>query len=280
MCGQDLEPRSYVNLPVGQTFLALGYVRSEGDLSTTVSSALQDAELTIESQVVGIAHTFALGGSSAKVDAVGIRSCLDGSGIFRDNYAEVDRCEYVDPRVKLTWNFFGAPAMSLEEFRKAKPGLVVGASLQLGIPVGTYHSRHLINAGANRWMIRPGTGLSYRLGKWLFDAQFSVALFEDNDNYFNGIKLERDPVYTAQMHIIYSLNKGRWISLNSNYYGGGETTKNGVKSDDELENSRLGVTYSMPLNQHHSIKLYASTTIAKRVGEDFDTFGVAWQYRM
>ena len=51
--GQALEPRSYSNVPIGQTFVVLGYLRSEGDITPTATSPLQDAELTIDVGVCG-----------------------------------------------------------------------------------------------------------------------------------------------------------------------------------------------------------------------------------
>ena len=52
-----------------------------------------------------------------------------------------------------------------------------------------------------------------------------------------------------------------------------------MQSGDRQENSRIGVTYSMPVTRHQSIKLYASTGVLTRVGNDFDTYGIVWQYR-
>jgi hypothetical protein len=276
---QDLEPRSYTNLPIGQTFAVVGVARAEGDLTLTSTSPLQDAELTVDGLVVAMAHTFALAGDSAKVDLVGTRYCYQGDGKFNGEAVGVDRCEYSDPAMRLTWNFYGAPATTLEEFGRIKPGLVVGTSLQVNAPVGTYHSEHLINAGANRWVVRPGLGMSYVLGDWFIDASSSVRIFEDNDNFFNGNKLEQDPLYQAEIHLVYNLKKGRWLALDANYFVGGETSKNGVKSDDRQENSRLGLTFSTPITAHHSIKLVASRGVVTRVGNKFDTYGIFWQYR-
>ncbi len=276
---QDLEPRSYTNLPVGQTFLIVSASRSEGDLSPVPNSPLQDAELTIDAAVYGLAHSFALAGRSAKVALTAGRTCYEGSAIFRGEFVEGRRCEYLDPRVRLSWNFYGAPALNLQEFMTWQPGLVVGASLLASIPAGTYNSENLLNAGANRWMIRPGIGMSHRLGRWSYDLMASVSLFEDNDNFFNGIHVEQDPLYQVQAHLIYRLNRGSWISLNANWFQGGETTKDGVRSDDEMRNSRWGITWSLPLNAHHSLKLFTNTGVVTRIGNDFDSYGLAWQYR-
>ena len=57
---QDLEPRSYTNIPVGEHFLLLGATRSEGGLAPTPSSPLEDADLTIDSLVFGYATSFEL----------------------------------------------------------------------------------------------------------------------------------------------------------------------------------------------------------------------------
>lgn len=276
---QELEPRSYANIPVGQTFLVLGYVHSEGGLSPSPSVPVEDAELTIDGIALGMAHTFAIAGSSSKVDAVLSRLCEKGSAILQGEEIEGRRCGYSDPKVRLTWNFIGAPALDLKDFSQWQAGLVVGTSVQLSIPTGDYDKDKLINTGANRWVLRPGIGLSYRAKRWYYDIFTSVYFYQDNDDYFNNARLAQDPLYALQGHLIYSLKKGSWISLNANFFRGGETKKNGVSSDDLQENSRFGVTYSKPISRQHSIKLYANTGVITHIGNDFDTLGLAWQYR-
>ena len=276
---QTLEPRAYTNVPVGETFIVLGAVRSEGDVAPVPSSPVQDLEMTLDSGVVAMAHTFAIAGKAAKIDAAATRTCYEGSAIFNGEFTEDRRCEYGDPWVKLNWNFYGAPAMELGEYLKWTPGLVVGASLQASIPVGSYTNKQLINAGANRWMLRPGIGMSYAAGGWHFDLSTSIRFFEDNDDFYRGIYLEQKRLYQVQSHLVYSFPKGRWLSLDANYYWGGETSKDGVKAGDRAANSRWGLTFSMPLNPHNSIKLYVSSGVATRIGGDFDNYGIAWQYR-
>ena len=55
--------------------------------------------------------------------------------------------------------------------------------------------------------------------------------------------------------------------------------KNGFDSDDRQKNYRVGVTLGWPLSKQHSIKLYASKGVVTNIGNDSDTFGMAWQYR-
>ncbi|WP_285165043.1 transporter [Shewanella goraebulensis] len=275
---QDLEPRSYTNIPIDMHFMAAGYLHSEGALSPSPSVPLKDAELNLDAAVLAYAHSFALAGSSAKVDMSMARICMQGSANYQGEIVEADRCGYGDPNVRLTWNFYGAPAIERKDFAKYQEGLVMGASLQLSIPLGTYDENKLINAGANQWVFRPGFGMSYTVGDWQYSAMTSIRFYSDNDKFYNQTFLEKQAQYTFQGHIIYSIARGQWLSLSGNYFIGGETSKNGIDADDEQDNSRFGLTYSLAFNQHHSMKLYASTGVITRIGNDFDTLGLVWQY--
>jgi hypothetical protein len=276
---QSLEPRSYTNVPVGINFAVMGVSRLEGDLAPAPSAPIQDAELTIDILAMGYARTLEVAGNSAKFAVSAARTCYEGTATFLGEFTEGRRCENFDPSIRLGYNFYGAPAKDLREFMSWKPGLVIGTSLQVIAPFGDYTSRQLINAGTNRWVIRPGLGMSYQSGRWLWELAGSVRIFEDNDDFFNNTELEQDPIWQLQAHLTYNFNRGRWLSLNTNFFRGGETTVSGVEKDDYLENARLGVTFSTPLTQRLSLKLFASTSVQTRVGNEFDAYGAALQVR-
>jgi hypothetical protein len=63
------------------------------------------------------------------------------------------------------------------------------------------------------------------------------------------------------------------------YFAGGRTALNGVKSDNERANARVGATLALPIDRHNSLKLSASTGVSTRTGSDFNAVGVACQYR-
>ncbi len=275
---QDLEPRSYTNIPIDMHFMAAGYLHSEGALSPSPSVPLKDAHLTLDAAVLGYAHSFGLAGNSSKFDMSLSRICMKGSADYQNEIVTADRCGYGDPKVRLTWNFYGAPAVEAKDFAKYQQGLVIGTSLQVSLPIGTYDETKLINAGANQWVFRPGIGMSYRVGDWYYSAMTSIRLYSDNDEFYNQVQLSKQAQYTFQGHIIYSIARGQWLSLSGNYFIGGETSKNGIDADDDQENSRFGLTYSLAFNRHHSMKLYASTGVITRIGNDFDTLGLVWQY--
>ena len=275
---QDLEPRSFTNIPTGMNFVAVGIVHSEGDFSPSPSIPAKNAMLTSNAAAFGYAHTFALAGRSSKLDVTAARMCVDGRAEVNSERVEGSRCGYTDPQVRLTWNFYGAPAMSRAEFASYEQGVVIGTSLQISLPIGTYDETKLLNAGANQWIFRPSLGMSQHLGDWYYNLIASVRIYGDNDAYFNQTYVEQTPQYNVQAHLIYTLAPGQWVSLSGNYFYGSETRKNGGWSKDEQSNSRFGLTYSFAISRSQSIKLYASTGVITRIGNDFDTLGAMWQY--
>jgi hypothetical protein len=276
---QDLEPRTYSNLPVGQNFLIAGYAHSEGEITPAPSVPLKDVDLTVDAYAGAYARSIDLWGESGKIDVLWSRVCTKGQGTFRGVVTRGDRCGTADPLVRLTYLFYGAPAMTLREFRATAVSRVIGASLAISPPLGDYNNENLINSGSNRWTVKPEIGISNRHGNWSLEGAFGARFFTDNDRFFGDTKLEQDPLYQLQAHVIYHLAKGRWLSVNSNFFWGGETQKNGVDSDDRQENSRFGVTLGWPLTDQQSLKFYANRGVVTRIGNDSDTYGLAWQYR-
>ena len=53
----------------------------------------------------------------------------------------------------------------------------------------------------------------------------------------------------------------------------------GALNRDLQQNWRVGGTRAFPLDRANSIKLYVSSGVSARTGNNFDLAGVAWQYR-
>lgn len=276
---QDLEPRSYANTPVGMNFLLLGYFYSDGDVATDPSAPLEDGKVTVHGGITGYIRSLDLWGKSGKLAALLPYACADGSATLAGRPGERDICGPADPRLRLSINFYGAPALSLEDFRRYRQDLIIGATLQVTAPVGQYDSDKLLNIGTNRWSAKTEIGASRALGRVTLELAGAATFYTDNDNYFGDQKREQDPVYSIQGHFIYNFTHGAWGAIDGTYFRGGRTTTDGVRADDSQENTRIGATLALPVNRHNSVKLYASTGLATRAGGDFDTIGAAWQYR-
>jgi len=277
--GQALEPRLYTNTPIGLNFLITGYVHSTGGLATNPALKIDNAQLTAKTPVAAYARSFDAWGKSAKFDAIVPGGCLSGSADVNGAPQTRDVCGFVDPAFRVSVNFFGAPALTLKEFADYRQDVIVGASLQVIPPWGQYDPSRLVNLGTNRWTFRPEIGVSKSFGALSFELALDTSIFTTNHEFFGARVREQDPMYSAQAHVVYQFRNGIWAALNGTYYAGGDTTVNGVKQNDQQRASRVGATLAIPVDRRNSIKLYASSGISVRTGTDFDTLGIAWQYR-
>jgi len=277
--GQNLEPRAYVNTPVGMNFLIAGYAFSEGGYSADPALPLENAQLYINTVVLAYARALDVWGKSGKVDFILPCSELSGSAQFAGQPVERHVTGFGDPLFRFSVNFYGAPALSLKEFANYRQDTIVGASVQVSLPLGQYEGSKAVNLGTNRWSIKPDIGVSKALGKFTLELTTSVTFYTENDDFFGGHTREQNPIYSAQAHLNYDFGRGIWVALDGTYYWGGRTTVNGVQHNDELESSRIGITFAMPVSRYNSIKLYANTGLSTRTGSNFTTGGIAWQYR-
>jgi hypothetical protein len=275
----EIEPRAYVNTPVGINFLLGGYGYSDGGLETGASSPVKDAELELYTGVLAYARSLEVWGKSGKFDVILSYSELSGTAMAEGQQREREVSGLNDPRFRFSVNFYGAPALSLEEFENYQQDLIIGASVQVSAPLGQYDEERLVNLGNNRWYAKPDIGISKAWGAFSLELSTGVFFFSKNDDFFGGKTLEQDPVYSTQLHGTYSFGRGVWVALSGTYDCGGRTTIDGVRSDDLESNWRLGATLALPVNRKNSIKLYASTGVRTRTGSDTDLVGVLWQYR-
>jgi hypothetical protein len=148
---QSIEPRAYSNAPVGVNFLVAGPYYTRGGLSFDSSLPLTDPNLKTSNAVVGYARTLDLWGRSGKFDVIVPYTWLSGTATYRGDAVERRVDGFADPLLRLSVNFYGAPALTLPEFNAYEQDLIVGASLQVSVPAGQYDSTKLVNIGTNRW---------------------------------------------------------------------------------------------------------------------------------
>lgn len=276
---QELEPRAYANAPVGLNFLIGGYTYIEGGIATDPSGPIENAELSVHGPVLGYARILDVAGKSAKVDIVVPYGFLEGSADVAGEPREREISGLWDPKVRFSINLLGAPALSASEFATYRQKWIVGASVQVGLPVGQYDDTRVVNLGNNRWSIKPEVGVSRALGRWSFELAAGATIYTDNDDYPGDRTREQEPVYSMQGHVIYNFPSRIWLAVNATFYEGGATTIDGARASDRLRSSRAGATLSLPINKRNSLKLYAHTGVSVRTGTDFDALGAAWQYR-
>lgn len=275
---QEMEPRAFSPAPVGMQFLGVVYGHSQGDLVFDPSVPIEDADASVDSLALGYVRVFNLAGMTARVGAVLPWADGTATGLVAGQPRRRDVTGLADPRLTASLIFFGAPALTPAEFAQRAKGTVAGVSLQLGVPLGEYDSDYLINIGTNRWILRTALGGSIQRGHWIFEGAAGVSVTTDNDDFFGGQRFEQDPIWAVQAHVVRELRRrGHWLAFDATYYRGGRTSTNGVESSIELDNTRLGITYTRPLTPRQSLKFAYATGVVTQVGTDFDQIQVAYQ---
>ena len=276
---QDIEPRAYSNAPIGVNFLIAGYAYTRGGLSLDPSLPITDPLLKTSNAVLAYARVIELGGQSAKVDVIVPYTWLDGTALYRGDPVARTVDGAADASVRLSVNFLGAPALRLPEFARYEQDLIVGASLRVTAPTGQYDRTRLVNIGTNRWSFRPEVGVSKASGPWTLELKVAATFYTDNDDFYGGSRRSQGNIYSAGLHVVRGFANGMWASLDTTVFGGGRTTIDGDRADDLQQNWRVGATLAMPVDRLNSVKLYASSGVQDRTGNDYDLIGIAWQHR-
>jgi hypothetical protein len=275
---QDLEPRAYANTPVGLNFLIAGYSYTTGGIATDPALPIEDADLTLHTGLLAYARSLDFWGRSGKIDVVAPYSGLSGTALIMGQEREREVTGFHDPRVRLSVNLYGAPALSLEEFAAYEQDLIIGVSLAVTTPLGQYDSDKAVNLGTNRWSVKPELGISKALGPVTLELAAGATVYTKNDDFL-GRTREQAPLYTLQANVVYEFGWGIWGAVTVTYVTGGRTTVDGRQSDDRQNNLRVGGTLALPVNRYNSVKLYGATGASTRSGGEFDVIGIAWQYR-
>ena len=276
---QDIEPRAYSNAPVGVNFVVAGVAYSHGGLSLDPSLPVTDARLESSAAVLAYARVLDLWGVSGKFDAIVPYASLSGTAVYAGQPVERSIHGAANPLLRISANLVGAPALTLQEFAAYRQDLIVGVSLQVGVPLSQYDPTRLLNIGTNRWSAKPELGVSKAIGSWTIEGQAAVTFYGDNTDFFGGSTRTQDPLYALQGHVIHSFRSGIWASLDLTYFAGGRSTIDGVAKNDLQQNWRVGATLAIPVDRRNSIKLAASSGVSARTGNNFDLLAVAWQYR-
>jgi hypothetical protein len=276
---EGIEPRAYSAAPTGVNFLIAGYAYAEGGPSIDSSLPVVDPKLDLSGAILAYARSLDLWGKAAKFDIIATDAKLSGSAIYQGAPVRRDVEGFGDPLARLSVILFGAPTMTPAAFRSYKQDLIVGASLQVSVPLGQYDPTRLVNIGTNRWSFRPEIGISQAVGRWTLEAQAAATVFTENPDFYGGNRRSVSPLYSGQIHAIYNFRSGLWGSLDATYFTGGQTTVNGTLHQDLERNWRVGATLAVPVNRRNSIKFYASSGVLARTGNNFNLIGAAWQYR-
>lgn len=278
-CAQDLEPRAYSPAPVGTNFVAVTYSRASGDFLPDPTLPIQNASVHFSFAAAAYYHSFGLFGRQATVTLAVPYIWGSGSALLNGVPTHIYRSGLGDPALRFSWNLYGSPAVSPQEFKKRPHRTVIGASLLVTAPLGQYNPKPLVNLGTNRWSFRPQIGFSREVRSWDFDLYLGGYFFTENADFFGGHVRRQAPMAATQVHISYTFRPGMWAAVDGTYYTGGRTTLDGVLNNDLQQSVRVGLTFSLPIKRAQSLKFQYTRGAVVRVGGDFTTVGVTYQFR-
>lgn len=267
LSAQEIEARTYSNAPIGINFLSAGVVQAKS------------GNYQLTSEVMSLTHIIDVAGQSGKITLVLPYGRLNKSSTIGGNTLNASAEGLSDPVIKASVNLYGAPALTLDQFKDYQQDIIIGVSVAASAPWGKYNDEQIINVGANRWFVQPGIGISKAMGPWRFELAGAGIFYTSNTDFMGGNTLSQNPVYTRQGHAIYYFENTAWISVDATYFTGGQSYLNGNPISGSQENWRYGSTFSYPVNKHNSIRLSASTGAYSRTNNSYDLYGISWQYR-
>jgi hypothetical protein len=286
LSAQDLTPRAYVVTPVRTNAVTASFIYNDGELLFEGTVPIVDSRGRLSVPALSLYHSFGFLGRSANVAATLPYGRGTFTGTLGATEIEAYRSGLLDSVYRLSVNLLGAPAMELSEFRKWRQKHLLGASLKIVAPTGQYDPTKLINLGGNRWALKPELGYSGRFGSFIVDGYAAVWFFTTNPEFFShnqyvpGTQSQtQEPVLAFETHVSYDIKPRFWVSLDGNFWRGGRTSLNGVQNPATLQqNSRIGVTASIPLTRRQALKLGYADGAYVRFGGNYKIASIAWQY--
>ena len=277
---QDLSPRAYVITPVNLNLVTFTYSFNDGNVLFDQALPVTGGQGKINSWVCTYLYSGDFFGRSFQATASLPYAEGNLSGKLLNQEMHLYRSGLVDSVYRFSVNLKGGPAMKAPEYAKWHQKLLIGASIRVVAPTGQYDPRRVINQGSNRWAFKPEIGLSRRWGNWLLDTYAGVWFFADNPEFYPGsVTLSQRPVGSFEGHVSYDVKPRLWFSFDANYWFGGDTVSNGVLQVKTFENnSRIGVTASIPIDKHQSVKFSFSNGAYVVYGGDYKTVSIAYQY--
>ena len=289
LAAQDLAPRAYIITPLHSNAVTVTWSFYDGGLSFNGAIPVKDAKGTYNVPVVSLSHSFNFFGRSANVVASLPYAVGNFTGELFNQQRSVYRSGLLDFNARLSVNLYGGRAMPVQDFRKWKQKVILGASLKIVAPTGQYDPAKLVNWGINRWAFKPEFGYSQRWGNIILDGYVGVWFYTTNPAYYDIPRPSpqtQEPIGSLEGHLSYNFQKLKglrkmrgWASLDGNFWWGGITALNGIQNlTTKQTSSRIGATISIPYSKHQSIKIAYSDGAYVRFGGNYSNVSVAWQY--
>ena len=287
-------PRGYKTVPTGYNLFEIIYGYTEGDAPDPLTGSMLsiDRHTTILRYVRYFDWNGRFSGFAFLLPVVDQELAVPPNPLGLGNQSQSG---IGDPTFVIASNIFGQPAMDLQEYiahyKSGKPihESSMNWSLWITAPTGKYEPTSLVNAGENRWTIKPEINFTHIADKVWFEANAAVSFFTDNNEsprvnpfyppgFIDTARLEQDPLLTIEGHLSVDVpikltsttTIPAWASLSLYGYIGGETSVNGVSADDAANDWALSTNLYLRVHKQYAFRLFYTKTI-KHEPASFDT---------
>lgn len=279
--GQELEPRRWAHLPIGTNFAGLAQIWTEGEIAFDPVLRIEDGSFELQTSALKYIHSFELLDKSARFELTQAYQQGTWSGLLNGAQTSVDRSGWSDTALRFAINLYGAPPLKGKEFAAYRAEVagcetIIGAGFAVVLPTGEYFEERLINLGSNRFTFRPQVGVIHTRGPWSAELSGAIWFFTGNDEFWNGNRVEQDPLLALQGHLVHTFRPGLWAGTSVGYGAGGRSTVNGAAKNDRRNQFSWAISLGVPVNRQVGLKLsYISSRTMERIGSESDTLAVA-----
>jgi hypothetical protein len=273
-------PRVYLPAPTGISPVSLTWMDMDSNFNFAGTILVPDAGVNASIYALNYNRFFSIGGRLAEVWVTGIGGSVDGFvSLENGDQVGASTSGFGDPYVAMRVGLFGAPALDPQRFAQHKHGFSLYALVGLTLPWGEYDSDSVLNLGTNRWSLRLGLPMAIPFGArgatWL-EIHPNVYLFGDNDEPFRADIRSQDELYIVETHLSQNFTEKFWVSLDLRYQYGGETTTNGVRDDNGMNQWGGGASVGYSFSRRWS----GFFGYGKVFGGNDDANGTMWRARL
>jgi len=239
-------PRAYQNVPVDTNVAQLYYNNSETrgslNIKTDVEVLRYYRYFDFFGNVAAIGAYLPYASAKLSIPAFKLNQSASGMG---------------DAVFVFGFDFFGGPAISLDQYQDWKQETLLGFSLQVTAPTGKYDKAKILNLGANRWVFKPELAVSHQIGTSgvYIESYLNYHALTNNSEYLGNRVLKQKGILGVDGHISYVFMPGAFVSMDYFRTWGGETSINGIMQRDTLRDTRYGVTLTVPFSRSIAAEL-------------------------
>jgi len=249
----DDGPRMYWNGPVDLNIVQTYVWSMYGNQITPTGSNFEpDASVKMNLVLLGYNRIVDLAGRSVILTAMITAGNITGEALGTIGSSR----GYGDLYVQGTFNLFGAPALSAEEFATYEQSTVLSLILGLSAPTGAYENDSALNMGTNQWAGRIALPFMQTIGAWkpgsitTLEITPSAWFYSDNNDYTpTSIRLEKEPLYSVEAHLTQDVTQTFFVSLDYMYQNGGETKDELGNETPKVDSDIAGLTFGYMMNE-------------------------------